>query len=738
MSPGDPRPVEFPLTSPRELFDAALAHHRAGDYAAAGELYRRILAQDPDQPDALNLLAAVHMEAGSHGAAAELLRRAVAVAGQVPRFHCNLGNALQGTGDLPGAEAAYRRALALDPGDADAHTGLGFALAQMGDTPQAIECYRAALAIEPRHFHALNNLGDAWRARGDPGRAADAYERALAVAPGIARVHAKLGAVMRAQGRLSDALEHLWSAVDTGEADTDTCRILGSILRNTLPAAYDSALERRVLAFFAAAGVDHAEAADFATALLTHKVARTGVPLGEMDPASIVDMLATDPLAHALLTHAVGGDPDLENALIRARRWLLLNAGREDVAMRAASVLARQCLLNEFVYAVEDDERARLGELKASIEARAADGLVDSSVQSMITDVAMYQPLAALASADALAALPLEVWHEGLRPLVVRGLLEPMEEAALAASLPTVGRSGDTVSGSVKAQYEENPYPRWTVPAYRTPENLYDILAEMFPAFEPPGMLRGPVRVLVAGCGTGHHPISIAMRYANAEVIATDISRRSLAYGMRKARELGVGNVRFVENDLLDVAALEGTFHVIECVGVLHHTRSIEAGLRALLGKLDGDGVLKIGLYSRRAREPVAHARRRISELGLTAAEDDIRAFRRRVLQAPEGDPLRDVLDYGDFYTLSNCRDLLFHVHEHEVTIEEIRELLEAENLAFIGFETADATVVDAYRHRFPDDPSLSDLARWEILEQETPRIFAGLYQFWCSRGPAG
>ena len=31
------------------------------------------------------------------------------------------------------------------------------------------------------------------------------------------------------------------------------------------------------------------------------------------------------------------------------------------------------------------------------------------------------------------------------------------------------------------------------------------------------------VDVLVVGCGTGHHPISIALRYDNAEVVATDV-----------------------------------------------------------------------------------------------------------------------------------------------------------------------------------------------------------------------
>lgn len=54
---------------------------------------------------------------------------------------------------------------------------------------------------------------------------------------------------------------------------------------------------------------------------------------------------------------------------------------------------------------------------------------------------------------------------------------------------------------------------------------------------------------------------------------------------------------------------------------------------------------------------------------------DDIRRFRQTALAAPEDDALRRILDFGDFYTLSNCRDLLFHAHEQHVGRAEPRRL---------------------------------------------------------------
>jgi hypothetical protein len=117
----------------------------------------------------------------------------------------------------------------------------------------------------------------------------------------------------------------------------------------------------------------------------------------------------------------------------------------------------------------------------------------------------------------------------------------------------------------------------------------------------------------------------------------------------------------------------------------------------------------------------------------LTAGADDIRGFRKTVLAAPADDPLRRILEFGDFYTMSNCRDLLFHVHEQHVTIAAIRRLLDHAGLRFIGFESMDADLADAYRSRFPEDRAMDDLCHWEAVEELNPGAFAGLYQCWCA-----
>jgi hypothetical protein len=56
--------------------------------------------------------------------------------------------------------------------------------------------------------------------------------------------------------------------------------------------------------------------------------------------------------------------------------------------------------------------------------------------------------------------------------------------------------------------------------------------------------------------------------------------------------------------------------------------------------------------------------------------------------------------------------------------------------LRFLGFESADASLAEDYRRRFPEDTAMNDLSRWELVEADNPGAFTGLYQCWCARLP--
>ena len=75
---------------------------------------------------------------------------------------------------------------------------------------------------------------------------------------------------------------------------------------------------------------------------------------------------------------------------------------------------------------------------------------------------------------------------------------------------------------------------------------------------------------------------------------------------------------------------------------------------------------------------------------------------------------------------------MLFHVQEHTFTINKIREYLGKLGLIFLGFE--DKLVKENFKNNYTNKDDLYNLDKWEEYEKFNPRIFAGMYQFWCKK----
>jgi len=89
----------------------------------------------------------------------------------------------------------------------------------------------------------------------------------------------------------------------------------------------------------------------------------------------------------------------------------------------------------------------------------------------------------------------------------------------------------------------------------------------------------------------------------------------------------------------------------------------------------------------------------------------------------------------NDFYSISACRDLLFHVHERRLSIPALKAFLAEQDLKFIGFEFSPHEAHLHYRSAFAAAGwSPADLDRWHAYERENPKTFAGMYNFWIQK----
>ena len=102
-----------------ETLAIALQHHQAGRLQAAEQIYRRILAVEPNQADAWHLLGIIAYQVGKHELAVEYIGRAIGSDGTDGRVPQQPGQCLAGPGKagrggrlLPpgtGTEAGLRR-----------------------------------------------------------------------------------------------------------------------------------------------------------------------------------------------------------------------------------------------------------------------------------------------------------------------------------------------------------------------------------------------------------------------------------------------------------------------------------------------------------------------------------------------------------------------------------------------------------------------------------------------------
>lgn len=576
----------------------------------------------------------------------------------------------------------------------------GAARYRAGDISGAIAALTEAADLSPTDPAYLLNLSELARISGRPDAARDYVARAAALTPPHATALSLLAAAWLDVGDAERALDVTIAALDAEETAESRQLFAESVKRAGPRPAVRARLAQALQEGWARADGLAAPAL---------RLLRAAWP---NSPAALV----ADPLLSACLTSILIRDTALEERLVALRRGILLH-GASPTALPFVARLAVQCHLNEYAWAIDDIEYTAAQALAARLPSL-------SPVE--LATLASYRSLGSLPEPQAL--LDAE-WPPDIDMVIREQITAPSLERAISDTLPTLTVVREGVSTQVRELYEENPYPRWTRIPQTTPAPLASVLRAALPGvrLDPPPPASPDV--LIAGCGTGQHAIQAA-QYADARILAVDLSRASLSYAVRKAREAGLDQIDFAQADLLELGAASRTFDVIECSGVLHHLAEPSAGARVLASLLRPGGFMKLGLYSASARKPLDAAKRLAARYPATT--EGIRRLRSAIMAAPADDPVRTATALTDFFAISPCRDLLKHVQEHELTLGQIKTMLSEIDLRFLGF-TNPPGIVAAYRARFPGgDPA--DLDNWATFEAERPLTFIGMYQFWVQK----
>ena len=387
---------------------------------------------------------------------------------------------------------SYRKALSIKPDYAEAHNNLGATLDEMGQLDEAIASYIKALSIKPDYADAIMNLSIMMK-----GRKWNSHDM---------RYSSDLkGVLISCFGR--DDIEHqdLFHAV------------LSILFENQVVNAIK----------------------DYLSEVFTEKQRELFID------NKIILGLIQDNLFQLLLKKTVIADPLAELFLTKVRKSIILLTvskmlGNEELKKFESFIfaVAKQCFWNEYVYFQTHEEK------------QAVKIIILITNEIIVSDRRNAQVYAALLSCYA----PLSSYEfiskvsknrdphdsKDFQELIDIQIEQPLKEKEIASRIKILSPIKDEVSKKVKQQYEENPYPRWMGIYRNTPVPFTKYLCtEVYP-----NKLQGiqaieKSEVLVAGCGTGRHPISCAQGYKDSFVLAIDLSLPSLSYAKRKADELG-------------------------------------------------------------------------------------------------------------------------------------------------------------------------------------------------------
>jgi protein O-GlcNAc transferase len=166
-----------------ENLQSAVDHHSAGRLPEAEAFYRKVLAESPDHPGALQLLGRLAYEVGKPDIALQLLDRAIQVDPRSAIAFNFRGTALASLGRFRHAANDFQQAIRLNPKAAEVYNNLGNVMRELSQIDLAIAAYQQALALKPDYAMSHSNLAISFKDQGRVAEALASFDRALQFNP---------------------------------------------------------------------------------------------------------------------------------------------------------------------------------------------------------------------------------------------------------------------------------------------------------------------------------------------------------------------------------------------------------------------------------------------------------------------------------------------------------------------------------------------------------------------------
>ncbi len=599
------------------------------------------------------------------------------------------------------AKDLFIKVVNLNPKYTDGFYNLANIFVKLNEEEKAIENYNKVIELDKNYFKAHNNLGNIYKRKGLNKKAIECYLSTLEINSNYKVAYYNLAGVLQfyildvENKNINKYLLYLLKEKIIVRPNSIAPNVLKSLFVNT-------DLKKNL-------------------SLIKYKITYENFN-------NVLENLQKNSLLIQFMKVCPISDYNIEKNFVNLRKEILnqtyeLNIDKTHINFLIS--LSMQCFLNEYIYGQSKDEIEKIKKIDERIKNNLRENKKISDLD--ILCLSCYEPLTNFSWSKKIK------FSDKLKEILELHLNQIQIENEISKSIKSISKVEDHISIEVKEQYEENPYPRWeNLGLSIEPRNIKDVINDSNLNLDLNKItISESPEILIAGCGTGQHAITTASKYKKSKILALDLSFKSLSYAKRKAYELNINNIDFIQGDILDLEKIDRKFDIIESVGVLHHMDDPFKGWKILTSCLNNDSLMLIGLYSEKARQHIKKIKNKINKLKLQPNYKDIIKFRKDLIEN-NNDHWNLIKSSPDFYTVSGVRDLLFHVQEHRFTISKIKEYLNKLGLSFLGFE--DQLIKEKFKVIYTNKDDLYNLDKWEEYEKNNSRIFAGMYQFWCKK----
>ena len=718
----------------KKILSIALELHSKGNINEAKKYYEFFINKGYSNASVLNNLALIYYKKNQTNKAILLLKQSIKDFPNNIDSYSNLATILKNLDNLKEAELLARKAIKINPNFANAYANLGAILGDLGKYIEAENSIRKAILLNQDFADAHYNLANILLKMNKSELAEKSIRQAIKINPNSPDYYWSLGNILTLREDIKGAFNSYYIAININPKINICFSFVNRLFKNyNLDSVNKTDLYNILLLLFKKEGIPHIDLFNSFNSLYREKIKDLIESEDDSRKYKLSLDILNDPLVKIALRRVIFKDLNWELFLTYIRNNLIKtiidnNSKKIILELETLVSLSNQCFLNEYIFFFEETEKKYAEQILIQLKNEELDEL-------KVAILSCYYPLK-----NFIEELPFLKKYKSksnlFEKLLQEQFIEPKLETEISKTISNIGLIKDKISIKVMKQYEDNPYPRWnygfsfTDKKYSIIESINNDISPNSIKLDSKSTIEKP-RILIAGCGTGQQVLQ-AQRYKNAEITAIDLSKSSLSYAQRKLNELRVNNVKIIQMDLQDVCLLNKKFDIIECSGVLHHMRNPEDGLKSLINVLKNDGFIKLGLYSELARKNIKEVREYIKTKNFEINYENIIDFRHRIISG-ELKNFSSLFLSSDFYSVSSCRDLVFHTQEHRYYINQFKRLLDDNQLNFHGF-ILPQRIKSIYKNYFSKDTSQTNLNNWANFEEKYPMTFQGMYQFWVSK----